>query len=134
MDIVSPARRSEIMGRISSTGTKPELTVRKIAHSMGFRFRLHRQDLPGKPDLVFPGRKLALFVHGCFWHRHEGCRFAYSPKSNIAFWQTKFNNNIVRDARAERELERLGWRVAVIWECETKDFDGLRLKLRDILE
>lgn len=122
------------MARISCKGTKPELTVRKLAHSLGYRFRLHRRDLPGSPDLVFPGRKLVLFVHGCFWHRHEGCRFAYTPKSNVEFWQTKFKNNVARDERAERELERLGWRVATLWECETTDFNGLRLKLRDILE
>ena len=88
------------MGRIFSKGTKPELTVRKLAHSMGFRFRLHRRNLPGKPDLVFPGRKLAVFVHGCFWHRHAGCRFSYSPKSNIEFWQTKFDSNVARDELA----------------------------------
>lgn len=122
------------MGRISGKGTKPEMAVRKLAHSLGYRFRLHRKDLPGTPDLVFPGRRIAIFVHGCFWHRHAGCRFAYRPKSNIEFWQTKFKNNVARDRRAEKELKRLSWRVAIIWECETSDFNSLRLKLRDILE
>lgn len=133
LDIVSPARRSEIMRRIRDKGTQPELTVRRLIHSLGYRFRLHRRDLPGSPDLVFPGRRLAMFVHGCFWHRHEGCRFAYTPKSNIEFWQTKFKCNVFRDKRAACELEQLGWRVAVIWECETADSDSLRLKLRKIL-
>lgn len=134
MDNVSPARRSEIMSRISGKETKPELAVRKLAHSLGYRFRLHRRDLPGRPDVVFSKRNIALFVHGCFWHRHENCRFAYMPKSNIEFWQTKFKNNVARDARVETELKRLGWRVATIWECETADLDSLSLKLRGILE
>jgi DNA mismatch endonuclease (patch repair protein) len=134
LDIVSPARRSEIMRRIPGKGTKPEIAVRKVAHRLGYRFRLHRRDLPGSPDLVFPRRKVALFVHGCFWHRHAACRFAYTPKSNIEFWQTKLKKNVARDARAQEELKWLGWRVAIIWECETADFISLGLKLRNILE
>ncbi|MDQ0563205.1 DNA mismatch endonuclease (patch repair protein) [Rhizobium mesoamericanum] len=134
MDIVSPARRSQIMARIAGKGTKPEVAVRRVAHGLGYRFRLHRRDLPGSPDLVFPSRQLALFVHGCFWHRHAGCRLAYNPKSNVEFWQAKFKGNIARDARVLDELERLGWRVAMIWECETRDFDGLCQKLKEILE
>lgn len=122
------------MSRISGKETKPEIAVRKAAHKLGYRFRLHRRDLPGSPDIVFPSRKLALFVHGCFWHQHETCHFAYTPKSNIEFWQTKFKNNVARDARAKQELERLGWRVAVIWECETAEFESLSLKLKGILE
>ena len=133
MDIVSPARRSEMMGRIRSKETKPELAVRKLAHRLGYRFRIHRRDLPGSPDLVFPGRRLALFVHGCFWHRHENCRYAYNPKSNLEFWQAKFKNNVERDIRAESELESMGWRVAVIWECETNYSDSLSTRLKGIL-
>src|ERR1700737_3932573 len=119
MDIVSPARRSEMMGGIRGTGTKPELIVRSTAHRLGYRFRLHVRSLPGSPDLVFPRRNLAIFVHGCFWHRHKGCAYAYSPKSNVGFWKAKFKGNVARDRRVRRELASMGWRVAVIWECET---------------
>lgn len=133
MDIVSPQRRSEMMSRIRGKETKPEIAVRKAAHRMGYRFRLHRRDLPGSPDLVFPVRKTALFVHGCFWHRHEGCRLAYNPKSNVEFWQTKFKNNVARDTRVEGQIKRLGWRVAIVWECEASNSDSLGMKLRKIL-
>jgi len=122
------------MSHITGKGTKPEIVVRKLAHRLGYRFRLHRRDLPGSPDVVFPRKKIALFVHGCFWHRHEGCRLSYNPKSNVEFWQAKFKINVARDARAKDELECLGWRVAIIWECETRDFDNLSVKLREILE
>ncbi|WP_271627831.1 very short patch repair endonuclease [Bradyrhizobium sp. CCBAU 11445] len=133
VDIVSPARRSEMMGRIRGKGTKPELVVRSSAHRLGFRFRLHAKTLPGSPDLVFPGRKIALFVHGCFWHRHPGCRHCYVPKSNIQFWREKFKKNVLRDERVRRGLEEMGWRVAVIWECETADPDALRKRLKRLL-
>ncbi|TQN55376.1 DNA mismatch endonuclease Vsr [Agrobacterium tumefaciens] len=134
MDIVLPARRSEIMARIGGKGTKPEMAVRRVAHELGYRFRLHRRDLPGRPDLVFPSRRIALFVHGCFWHRHAGCRLAYNPKSNVEFWQAKFKGNVARDARVLDELEGLGWRVAMIWECETRDLNSICVKLKEILE
>jgi DNA mismatch endonuclease (patch repair protein) len=88
------------MGRIPGKNTKPEIAVRRVAHKLGYRFRLHRRDLPGNPDIAFPGRRVALFVHGCYWHRHDACRFAYSPKSNVEFWQAKFKNNVARVARA----------------------------------
>lgn len=132
-DIVTPARRSEIMSRIRGKGTKPEMLVRSTAHRLGFRFRLHVKKLPGSPDLVFPGRKTALFVHGCFWHRHQGCPYCYVPKSNIQFWREKFKKNVVRDKRVHSGLEEMGWRVAVIWECETADSDGLRKRLKGLL-
>lgn len=132
-DIVTPARRSEIMSRIHGKGTKPELIVRSAAHRLGFRFRLHIRKLPGSPDLVFPSRKIALFVHGCFWHRHQGCAYCYVPKSNIQFWREKFKNNVVRDRRVRTGLEEMGWRVAVIWECETADSDSLRRGLKELL-
>jgi DNA mismatch endonuclease (patch repair protein) len=89
--------------------------------------------LPGSPDLVFPRRRLALFVHGCFWHRHRGCRFAYNPKSNVEFWKGKFKNNVARDRRVRGELEGLGWNVAIIWECQTADSDRLRMELKELL-
>ena len=113
------------MSRIRSRDTRPELRVRRAAHRLGLRFRLHRRDLPGTPDLVFPGRRKAVFVHGCFWHSHSGCKYAYKPKSNVEFWQNKIQKNVDRDIRAKRELEAGGWDVIVIWECETKDDDRL---------
>ena len=132
-DMVSPARRSEIMSRIRGKGTKPELLVRSTAHRIGLRFRLHAKKLPGSPDLVFPARKTVLFVHGCFWHRHQGCPYCYVPKSNMEFWCEKFRENVERDKRVRTELEEIGWRVAVIWECETTDSDELRKKLEGLL-
>ncbi|MGM5031164.1 very short patch repair endonuclease [Tardiphaga sp. 803_E3_N1_3] len=133
VDIVSPARRSEMMSRIRGKGTKPELIVRSAAHRLGYRFRLHVKKLPGSPDLVFRSKNVALFVHGCFWHRHDGCRYCYEPKSNIEFWNQKFKNNVVRDQRVRMGLEELGWRVAVIWECETANSDSLRTRLKELL-
>ena len=128
-DIVNAARRSEIMSRIKGRNTKPELIVRRIAHGLGFRFRLHRGDLPGSPDMVFPRYRTVVFVHGCFWHRHHGCRYAYRPKSRIQFWTKKFEENVARDTRNEMALRDLGWRVLVIWECETKDKAAIRAQL-----
>jgi DNA mismatch endonuclease (patch repair protein) len=121
MDIVSTEKRSAMMSNIRSRNTRPELAVRRAAHRLGLRFRLHRRDLPGAPDLVFPGRKTALFVNGCYWHRHSGCKFAYTPKSNVEFWLNKLQTNVARDIRNRQELEDGGWNVVVIWECETKD-------------
>ena len=121
MDIVTPARRSEIMSRIQGRDTVPEVVVRRTAHRLGFRFRLYRKDLPGRPDLVFPRFRAIVFVHGCFWHRHDGCRFAYTPRSRVRFWTEKFRQNVARDRRTEDALRNLGWRVMVIWECETRD-------------
>ena len=107
-DIVNAARRSEIMSRIKGRNTTPELVVRRIAHRLGFRFRLHRRDLPGSPDMVFLRHRTIIFVHGCFWHRHDGCRYAYRPKSRIQFWMKKFEDNLARDARNEMALRDLG--------------------------
>jgi DNA mismatch endonuclease (patch repair protein) len=133
MDIVTPRRRSEMMAGIRGKNTRPELVVRKVAHSLGYRFRIHRKDLPGRPDLVFPGLRKAIQVHGCFWHRHPGCRYAYSPKSNLHFWDTKFSATILRDQTKQSELELLGWEVLVVWECETKDIPALRDHLKRFL-
>lgn len=123
VDRLTPERRSWLMSRVKGKDTTPEMRVRKAAHAAGLRFRLHRKDLPGSPNLVFPKHRVAIFVHGCFWHRHAGCRKASIPKTNAEFWISKFDANVARDARVAQELERLGWRCVTIWECETKAVD-----------
>ncbi|MXW40845.1 MAG: DNA mismatch endonuclease Vsr [Synechococcus sp. SB0668_bin_15] len=128
-DIMDSKRRSELMAGIRSCNTTPELAVRRIAHRMGLRFRLHRKDLPGRPDLVFPKHRLVVFVHGCFWHRHEGCRHASIPKSRTDFWMTKLAANVARDRRQEAALQALGWQVLVIWGCETGDSMAVERRL-----
>ena len=133
MDIVDQARRSAMMAGIKSKNTRPEMQVRQAAHALGFRFRLHRRDLPGCPDVVFPRLKKVIFVHGCFWHRHEGCRYAYNPKSNVAFWQGKFQKNQERDRRFLFDLAKQGWNALVIWECETRDQQILRSRIAEHL-
>lgn len=132
VDRVSPAIRSRIMASVPGKSTKPEILVRSIAHSMGYRFRLHRRDLPGKPDIVFPGRKSLVFVNGCFWHGHE-CKREKMPKSNKSFWDDKIKNNRLRDERVLSELKKLGWKVLTIWECETKDPEIVKRKLFEFL-
>ena len=117
-DIVDVQRRSELMAGIRGKDTGPELAVRRIAHGMGLRFRLHSKNLPGRPDVVFPRHRLAVFVHGCFWHQHQDCRFARPPKSRVSFWKKKLADNVARDKRNIAALRGLGWRVLVIWECE----------------
>ena len=129
MDIVDSKRRSKMMSRIKGRDTMPELAVRRIAHCLGFRFRLYRNDLPGCPDLVFPRFRAVVFVHGCFWHRHHGCRYAYSPKTRVRFWDNKFRSNVARDRRNLDALRELGWRVLVIWECETRDRERVKKRL-----
>lgn len=114
-------KRSALMARVKGKNTAPELIVRRLVHAGGFRFRLHRRDLPGSPDLVFPRYRAVIFVHGCFWHRHEGCSRTTTPKTRTAFWNNKFEANVARDARVAAELEQQGWRVLVLWECETKN-------------
>jgi DNA mismatch endonuclease (patch repair protein) len=121
MDVLSPAERSELMGRIRAKDTQPERVVRRLVQGMGYRYRLHSPRLPGKPDLAFPGRKKALFVHGCFWHAHPGCRRAFSPKTRPEYWESKLRTNRERDARACGELGRLGWSWIVVWECEVNE-------------
>ncbi|MCY3546047.1 MAG: DNA mismatch endonuclease Vsr [Gemmatimonadetes bacterium] len=128
-DIVDSQKRSEMMSRIRGRDTKPELIVRRIAHRLGFRFRLHRKDLPGCPDIVFPRYRAVIMVHGCFWHRHPECRYAYTPKTRVRFWQDKFENNVVRDRRNEVALRELGWRVLVIWECEVNDLGAVEERI-----
>ena len=109
------------MAGIRGKDTKPEVIVRRFLHRLGFRFRLHRRDLPGRPDIVLPKYRTVVEVRGCFWHRHEGCRFAYMPKSNREFWESKLNGNRERDRRNLRELARLGWRAIEVWECELEE-------------
>lgn len=120
MDKLSKTERSRNMSRIRSTGTSPELQVRRFVFRHGFRYRLHGRSLPGKPDLVFPGRKKVIFVHGCFWHQHPGCREGRIPSSNQAYWEPKLNRNTARDLARRQELERSGWSCLVVWECELK--------------
>lgn len=122
------------MALVRSTDTGPELAVRRLLHGMGYRYRLHARDLPGKPDLVFRSRRCVIFVHGCFWHRHEGCSLARMPKSRVDFWEAKLESNRVRDAREVASLKKAGWRVFVVWECELKDKEKLARRLSRFLE
>ena len=117
-DIMSAEARSRLMSKIGPRNSKPELALRSMLHTAGFRFRLHVKNLPGKPDIVLPRYGTVIFVHGCFWHRHSGCRFATTPSSNRKFWLAKFESNVSRDARNARELRKAGWRVYTIWECQ----------------
>jgi len=117
-DFLSPKERSERMSRIRSKDTSPEVALRRALHALGLRFRIHDKRLPGRPDIVLPRFKTVVLVHGCFWHRHQGCRVATTPKSNTAFWLDKFERNTVRDARNIASLQALGWKVLVAWECE----------------
>lgn len=133
MDKISPERRSENMRRIRSTGTKPELLVRSLLHKLGYRFRLHRADLPGKPDIVFPSRHKAIFVHGCFWHQHRGCIDGRIPKSNSEYWREKLVRNKARDAASRRRLSRMGWPTLVVWECDARDEVSLSNELKKFL-
>ncbi len=126
---VPAAARSAIMRAVKSTDTKPEMIVRSLAHRLGFRFRLHRKDLPGRPDLVFVRRRKAIFVNGCFWHGHDCKRGARLPKSNASYWRAKIARNQARDAKALEDLAAAGWDVLTIWECEIKDLGFLRTRL-----
>ena len=126
--------RRRLMSRVRQRDTKPEMAVRRAAHAMGFRFRLQRRDLPGRPDLVFPRLKRALFVHGCFWHSHAGCKWATVPKSRTEYWDAKLAANRARDRRVEHALADQGWHVGVIWECDTRNQDTLYLRLRTFLQ
>lgn len=130
VDRISSARRSENMRAIRSKDTSPEKRVRSSAHRLGLRFRLHRKDLPGSPDLVFPSRRTVLFVHGCFWHRHENCKEATTPKTNTDYWSRKFKRNLERDRENRKKLEEEGWKVLVIWECETKVRESIEIFLK----
>lgn len=126
--------RSRTMRAVRSKNTTPELTLRRLLHGAGYRFRLHRKDLPGSPDLVFPGRKAVVFVHGCFWHGHNCKRGARPPKSNADYWSAKIARNIARDARSLKALQATGWRTAIVWECELRDAQAVLTRLAVFLE
>lgn len=127
-----PAARRRNMAAIRGAGTKPEMLVRRTAHGLGYRFRLHVKDLPGRPDLVFPKRRKVIFVHGCFWHRH-GCRYSVMPRTRREWWQAKLEGNAARDRRDQEALQALGWIVLVLWECDLRDAEGLRQVIREFL-
>lgn len=129
-DRITPSHRSWNMGRISGSNTAPELIVRSQLHRLGLRFRLHGRRLPGRPDIVLTRWRTVVLVHGCFWHRHQGCRFAYTPKSRQEFWLTKFSANVERDKRVSAQLSQAGWRVVTIWECETAQMQTLSQRLK----
>ena len=134
MDTLTRIERSKRMALIRSKNTKPELLVRRIAHSCGYRFRLHVSDLPGKPDLVFPRHRKVIFVHGCFWHRHPGCALARLPKSKLRFWVPKLTENRRRDLRNIARLRRDKWKVIVVWECQLKNPISLEKRIKKFLE
>jgi DNA mismatch endonuclease, patch repair protein len=125
----TPEARAAQMRSIRKADTRPELAVRRLAHALGYRFRLHRRDLPGSPDLVFPGRRKVILVHGCFWHQHKGCRLARQPKSRPDYWPKKLARNVERDAQVRKRLADEGWEVMVVWECETRGVEMLRKRL-----
>lgn len=131
-DSLTPEQRSKRMALIGAKNSKPEMTIRRLVFSMGYRYRLHRSDLPGKPDLVFPSRKKVIFVHGCFWHRHN-CRLGRLPKSRLEFWLPKLEANRLRDQKVEARLSGMGWRYLVVWECEI-GHDGLSERIKNFLE
>jgi DNA mismatch endonuclease (patch repair protein) len=129
VDNRTKASRSRLMSRIGSKHTKPEIVVRSLLHRLGYRYRLHRKDLPGRPDIAFTGRKKAIFVHGCFWHGH-GCKIGKLPKSNLDFWKQKIERNRQRDRENRSKLEQIGWQVEEVWQCELKDYQTLGDRLR----
>ena len=133
MDKISKQRRSENMRRIRSKDTRPEIILRRLAHGLGYRFRLHRKDLPGRPDIVFPGRRKIIFVHGCFWHQHPGCREGRIPESRPEYWVDKMKRNQLRDAANRALLEQQGWKVLVVWECELTSLEAITRTIRRFL-
>jgi DNA mismatch endonuclease (patch repair protein) len=133
-DTLSPKQRSERMGRVHNKDTKPEMYVRRLVHSLGYHYRLHYGELPGRPDIVFPEKRKAIFVHGCFWHRHEGCSRCRMPKSRLEFWGPKLEKNRLRDLKNLAKLRELGWDVLVVWECETEEAAGLPGRIMSFLE
>lgn len=126
-DVVDPRTRSRMMAGIQAKNTNPEVVVRKSLSGLGYRYRLHRRDLPGVPDLVMSGRRIAVFVHGCFWHSHKNCKFVKAPKTNAEFWRAKLGKNVTRDIRSVTSLRAMGWRVLVVWECATRGEATARL-------
>ena len=133
-DTVSKEVRSRIMSSVGRKNTKPERLVRSFLHSLGFRFRLHRRDLPGSPDIILPRHRVAVFVHGCFWHQHRGCPKSRKPTSNTDYWDRKLAENIKRDRQKLSKIKKLGWHVIVIWECEAKSLRALSRKFAKLLQ
>ena len=133
MDTLTKQQRARCMSRIRSKGTRPEIIVRKVLTKLGWRYRLHIAKLQGRPDIVIPKNKTALFINGCFWHQHKGCKRQSIPKTNVAYWEKKLKGNVERQKKDIKVLRKLGWRVRVIWECQTKQEDHLEKKLRSIL-
>jgi len=133
-DILTPDQRHKCMSNIRSTNTKPEIVVRRIVHGMGYRYRLHKRDLPGKPDIVLARHKKVIFVNGCFWHMHNCSNGRVTPKTNAKFWQSKRKGNVERDKRNLRQLRKAGWKVLVVWECQTKNINRLARKLKRSLK
>ncbi|HHJ13330.1 MAG TPA: DNA mismatch endonuclease Vsr [Gammaproteobacteria bacterium] len=132
-DTLSPTERSRRMSLIRSKGSAPEMKLRRLVHRMGFRYRLHVKELPGTPDLVLPSRQSVIFMHGCYWHRHEGCKLARLPKSKLDFWKPKLEANKERDSLVRQQLTAQGWRVLVVWECEMADTEKVSSVVRDFL-
>jgi len=132
-DVFAPEKRSLIMSRIKGRDTRPEILVRSLLHRMGYRFRLHRRDLPGCPDIVFAKHRKVIFVHGCFWHGHPGCRRSERPTANREFWQKKLSGNVERDRKNRLELEKLGWKILIVWTCETRDVARLEGVLKHFM-
>ncbi len=133
MDVYGKRKRSEIMARVKGRDTGPELLVRAIVHSLGYRFRLYRRDLPGNPDITLPKHRKVIFVHGCFWHGHKRCPRSARPSTNIAFWRKKLDSNIARDRRNIGQLRKDGWRVLVVWQCQTRKPETLKRALSKFL-
>ena len=134
MDRLTKERRSWLMSRVSSKNTTPELIVRSLVHRLGFRFRLHYEKLPGKPDIAFPSRHKVIFVHGCFWHGHSRCQKGRLPKSNLELWRTKLGKNRRRDRSNVKAIKRVGWQVLIVWQCELKNLDRLKTRITDFLK
>jgi len=132
-DVLNPKQRKFCMSRIKGKNTKPEMVVRSLVHRMGYRYRLHDSKLPGKPDLVFKNRRKVVFVHGCFWHIHENCKYATMPKTRKRFWKEKLNANKKRDENNIKQLNRDGWDSMVIWECDLRKIDELGARVKDFL-
>ena len=132
MDRHTPEQRHRNMAAVKGKNTKPEIAVRKLLHKLGYRFRLHRKDLPGKPDIVLPKYKTVIFIHGCFWHRHAGCKYASTPSSNTVFWEKKFEENVARDRKNIEKLETLGWKVITIWGCEVNEEERVLSALAEL--
>ncbi|MFA6052615.1 MAG: very short patch repair endonuclease [Methylobacter sp.] len=133
MDNISPEKRSWQMSRVPTKNTKPELVVRRLLFKLGYRYRLHDKNLPGKPDIVFSSRHKAILVHGCFWHRHQNCKYSSMPKSRIEFWKEKFSKTVIRDKKNIAELQSMGWNILTVWTCELNDLQKLEIRLCDFL-